>query len=272
VVEARSGEPVQEFTVAWGKDGETLHATRSFSETGGKFLLENLRPGSVVFEVRSPAHALYRSGEILLSHEDRLIRQRIVLRSGGAVKGRVVRVGTNRAVAGARIRVTHPRLPTASVVIGGEAERPPKGLRSARTDEAGRFILEHLSGTFTLKVSHPGLAPLEVKAVRFPENGALDLGDVVMGVGGTLRGIVAGPDGKGDAGAEVWIHGESGYNRRVAVDREGRFCLRFVPPGLYKATLTRRGGKLAMEDILKMMSEGGRTVKVVEGEVVVLRF
>ena len=179
---------------------------------------------------------------------------------------------TNLAVAGARVLVTHPRNPTASVVIGGEAERAPTGLRSARTDEAGRFLLEHLTGTFTLKVRHPGLAPLEVVAVRFPEDGVLDLGDVVLGVGGTLRGFVAGADGKGDADAEVWIHAESGYNRRVAVDREGRFCLRFVPPGLYKVTLTRRGGKLAMEDILRMVSQGGRSVKVVEGEVVVLRF
>ena len=109
VVEARTNEPVKKFIVAWGKAGDELHDTRPFSGSQGRFLLEGLRPGLVVFEVRSPAHAVYRSGEIQLACGDRLTRQHIVLQSGGGVQGRVVRLGTQKAVVGARVLAVHPR-------------------------------------------------------------------------------------------------------------------------------------------------------------------
>jgi len=272
VLDAGTGNPVLKFTVAWGEPGEDVLHTRAISSQEGRFLIEDLRPGPIVIEVRSPDHASHRFGEIRLSPGERAEDHRIHLRAGGAVKGRVVRAGTGEPLARVRVRAVPVKRTPSSVVIGGKNAKADPGLRSASTDEEGRFVLGHLSGVYDLEIRSPGLAPLDVKRVRFPESGVLDIGEVVMGVGGTIKGFVAGPSGKGDDAAEVWIHSGTGYDRRVATDREGRFMLGFVPPGVYRVVLTRRAGKLALEDLIKMSTNGGTTVKVGEGEVATLRF
>lgn len=274
VRDGASGQPVSAFTVAWGRSADDLNESKRFEAADGSFELPAVRPGAVVVEVRSARHAPRRLRPIAVRAGDRLANLEVVLTAGGAVVGRVLRRSDGAPLAGVAVLVTRPRPPGAAVVlgIGGKGGQPLRPLRTVKTGADGRFRVEHLSGAYALHIRHPGFAALDRDPVRFPDDAQTDLGDLQLGMGGTLTGRVPGKDGRGDAGAQVWVHGPGGFSRTVATDAEGRFALDHVPPGRYRATITRRGGKLALEDLIKMSREGPREVEVCEGQVSVVQF
>jgi hypothetical protein len=273
VRDGATGGPVTRFTVAWGPTAETLDRTKTFDTEDGSFLLPSVRPGPVVVEVRSPRHAPRRLAPMALRVGDRVSHLEVVLTSGGAVTGRVVRRDDRAPLSGVTVLVTRSRPPGASVVFGGgiAGDERIAPLRRVKTGTDGRFRIEHLSGVYALRIRHPGFAPVDRDPVRFPDDAAADLGDVEMGQGGTLTGRVPGREGGGDAAAQVWVHGPGGFSRTVATDRQGRFVLEHVPPGRYRVTITRRGGQLALQDLIKMSREGPREVEVREGQVAVVQ-
>jgi len=272
VLDAAGRQPIAEFAIAWGRPGQTLDDWRRFQSEDGRFVLDGLRPGPVDVEVKSPKHAPKRLGSMTLGRGDHIRNLEVLLSTGGSVTGRIVERVTRKPLAAVRVLATRTRKDDTSVVFGGEAVNPPRSLRTATTDADGRFLLSHLTGPFTLKIRHAEHAPRDLGPIRFPESGVLDLGDLDLGVGGTVTGFVPDETGKGDGKAEVWIHGKTGFNRTVQTDPNGRFTLRRVPPGVYDVTLTRRGGKLSIEDLVRMTRSGATRVEVFEGKVSVVQF
>jgi len=272
VLDAVSRTPVTRFAIAWARSGQKLDFWKAFTPDDGRFVLDGLRPGPIDVEVKSPEHAPRRLGSMTLGRGDHVRNLEVLLRSGGSVVGCIVERGSRSPLAGVRVLATRPREDDTSVVFGGEAVNPPRPLRTANSDAEGRFRLDHLTGPFVLKIRHPEHAPRDHGPVQFPESGVLDLGALDLGVGGSVTGFVPDQSGKGDGQAEVWIHGAAGFNRTVRTDQNGRFTLHRVPPGTYKVTLTRRGGKMAIEDLIRLTRAGGTTVEVLEGEVSVVQF
>jgi protocatechuate 3,4-dioxygenase beta subunit len=272
VLDAAGRKPIAEFAIAWGRPGQLLDDWRSFQAEDGRFVLDGLQPGPIDLEVKSPRHAPRRLGSMTLGRGDHIRNLEVLLSAGGSATGRIVERGTRKPLAAVRVLATRTRKDDTSVVFGGEALDPPRPFRAATTDADGRFRLSHLTGPFTLKIRHSEHAPRDLGPIRFPESGVVDLGDLDLGVGGTVTGFVPDRSGKGDSKAEVWIHGKTGFNRTVQTDANGRFTLRRVPPGVYDVILTRRGGKLSIEDLVRMTRSGQSRVEVFEGKVSVVQF
>lgn len=82
-------------------------------------------------------------------------------------------------------------------------------------------------------VPDAGFAPRRVPLPE-PSDGRIDLGDVVLSVGGTIRGVFLDLDDRPVAGAPLLLHDiDATCSARggVSTDREGRFVFAHVPEG-----------------------------------------
>lgn len=149
---------------------------------------------------------------------------------------------------------------------------------TTRTNEQGAFVFSAVApGDYALRLRHPGYADRPPAEIDVPAGDAnLDLGDLTLVSGGTIRGVVLGADGQPVAGA--WIRAQArnqfGRTARTATaDANGRFRLEglstdLVDLGVRGAgypLLTRPGVRVDREDpILIELLHGG----IVTGRVV----
>ena len=101
---------------------------------------------------------------------------------------------------------------------------------TTRTNEQGAFVFSAVApGDYALRLRHPGYADRPPAEIDVPAGDAnLDLGDLALVAGGTIRGVVLGADGEPVAGA--WIKAQArnqfGSTARTATaDADGRFRL-----------------------------------------------
>ncbi|HEU4394762.1 MAG TPA: carboxypeptidase-like regulatory domain-containing protein [Planctomycetota bacterium] len=95
------------------------------------------------------------------------------------------------------------------------------------TGADGRFAIEALSDDFMdLHLARDGLAHRVVERIRNGGKEEVDLGDLTLGEGKSLRGVVLGDDGAAVAGALVVLTAGLGHGEPVATartDGQGRF-------------------------------------------------
>lgn len=218
-----------------------LFASGGLARSGesGRFLLGRLAPGaSYGLRVSKPGFAPGRA-DLPPQEAGRAAPEiRIVLRTGRTATGRVLDP-RHSPVAGAQVTL-RPAAPTDMMARIRESFSPASAFESA-TDAAGRFELTHLpAGTYDLVVRGRGFAPLSVPALAIPEgHGATDLGSVLLAPGVALSGVVADPQGRPLAGAEVWARTPSGES--------AFFSSRMQDPGPPDA-VTGADGSFRLED------------------------
>ena len=119
---------------------------------------------------------------------------------------------------------------------------------TATTDEKGRYVLAALTQeTYRVTVAPPpgrNLARAVLRGVNAPDGADISVQDVTLYRGGTLKGVVVGPDGAPVNGASVSARPAAGYSGFMRVrlpaqpalttDAAGRFSL----PGLSSGTHT----------------------------------
>ncbi len=269
VTDAESGAPVPAFTVRWGPSYQQLHYERTVESKTGAFDIVELLPGTLVFEVRSPAHAPSRLPAVRLSPGHHVRGVEVRLRVGGGATGRVVDRATGKPVAGAVVVAFDRPDPEAGRMFGQDVIGQRR-VRRTKTDAEGRFALKSLVGDYSLAVRDRRYATAIVDAVRFVDGKTMSLADVKLGQGGVVTGFVKTAAGEPDTKAELLMHDEAGIvSRKVRSDENGRFTFRRVPAGNYQVVAVQREGKLSLEALMPK-GEGKRLVAVGEGATVVV--
>ncbi|HEX2252632.1 MAG TPA: carboxypeptidase regulatory-like domain-containing protein, partial [Thermoanaerobaculia bacterium] len=235
-----------------GQPGRVL--ARTVSGAAGRFVLTGLSPGTALEITAShPGHLAASLRTTAPAVGSAAAPLRLVLPPGRAAVGRVLDTA-ERPVAAAEV-AAWPSVPAA-------ARGPMAPIVRAVSDEAGRFEISGLPATrVDLEARAPGFAPLVVRGVEVPSDGAqpVDLGTLVLEPGAVLAGRVTGRGGAPLPGAEVRMM--LGDDRppavvaaalaaeppRAVTDRAGRFRLPDLPSGRRVHLLVTAAGHLPVE-------------------------
>jgi protocatechuate 3,4-dioxygenase beta subunit len=252
VVDAATGAPVERFAVRTGMrraelgdhpDGRVEVA----AEPGHERTLAVEAPGYVPTEV--PV-AFDEAGVPL---------QTVRLEPGARVTARAV-LG-DRPVAGARVTLGPamlPNVPGAAIdpndIFGeswhsdvqGEAARQ----RTDSTNADGRFEFSGLApGTYRLALDDDEAAPHVVSTLSVAARATLDLGDIALAAGATLRVTVRLAGGESPVGLEYETG--RGFGRDTAIERaDGTFELTGLAAGEHEVRL-RADGQRLVEDVVR---------------------
>jgi len=171
-------------------------------ETGvdGGFVLRGVNPGRT-YELRVEAEGLV-AGEVTAAAGDTDLE--VVLATASGVVGRVLDP-YGGPLSGARVRLFPlPEMDSIQVeMVNGERQTDHEVVSGPR----GRFAAGRLAaGIYDLEVLADGWAPLFRPALEVPEEGDLDLGDLLLDPGATIEGRVIDAEGRSVEGAEVRFH------------------------------------------------------------------
>jgi protocatechuate 3,4-dioxygenase beta subunit len=160
----------------------------------------------------------------------------VVLDKGAAVLGRLVAGPQPQAVAG-RVSVQE--------IDGRPTPRPLRDVLRAEAGLDGRFRMEAVpAGAHVLAVTAPGYAPKRVEAQVAPSGRSVDVGDVELETGLTIRGRVRERAGAPVAGANVAAYPMRGMGpetHQAVSEVDGSFVLAGVEPGSYRVNASAPG-------------------------------
>jgi len=183
--------------------------TKSFTASDGKFILEDVPPGSVDVLVSAPGFVRSTTSAVEIE-EGKATSVEVTLERAGTVAGRVTSGG--RAVAGASI----------SAGDGRERRRDAK-----QTDANGEYVLDTLPpGSQELTVRKQGYVARTISVSVAA--GKETRGDVELSRGRELQGRVVDTAGRPIASAEVMFGAGAGrmnFDSRILSDADGSFRL-----------------------------------------------
>ena len=180
------------------------------TDAQGRFELLGLKPGSYTVVAQREGLAPGITTDVLVLDGDTTTTT-VALASGTTVTGRLIGA-SKRPVPG----------PVSVAELDGRA--PPASLASRLRVEAGRtgrFRIDALPpGSHTLVVEAPGFAPVRVKVEVSGNAPSVDLGDMPLATGITIRGHVR--DGTGQPVADAGLSASPLGGSRTARSAEGR--------------------------------------------------
>jgi hypothetical protein len=219
-----------------------------------------------VLEGSSPEHAITESPEVDVIRGVPATEVVLALNHGGSLAGRVQSAVDGKPVAGAAVVIMNSKFGAVSpMIILGNVDVSD---RRTTTDAQGRFRVPNLrGGTFWLRIEHDSFAPRRVDEVTVDRGRETPLEDILLFVGGRIRGVVLRTDGKPDAEAEIQVtspNPDRPFDRRVATDHRGAFELDQIPPGEYLVLPIKKAGKF---DVMGLINATGTKILVEEGRV-----
>ena len=246
-------EPVLTDMQRWPQFQRSIQRAEMQSRDDGTFRLAGLPPHDEysVYVSRS-GFADSAAHGIELGAERDVSGVEVTLLLGGAIAGRVID-DDGAAVAG--VTVSAQREPTQDEMDRRRRSRISLG-RSFRPTAApvaddGTFEMRGLTpGTYNLSVSKEGLLPAARADVIVEDNEVVQLEDLVLGEGETLRGRVVSADGEAIEGAQVTWRGSSSPGARpifrarpssVETDERGEFVITGLAPGKGAVWAARSG-------------------------------
>ena len=244
VVDARTGEPVERFTVRFigapgAKNEKESHTwNRSFAGDGGRWDTGKLqlRAGfTTSVEIRAAGYASAIHRDVVARIDARNDELTTELEAGATIRGRV-QAGT-RPVAGATVKI----VPAHNPLEPGAYH--DTGHRMARCDDTGRFTFDHVgAGDLHLAVEHPDWGLVLQKVLVPAATPSLEV-VVRLDAQATLTGVVIGTDGRAAAKAQVvlsavQVQGLRYRSWQTRADDSGRFRLERLPPGVYRLART----------------------------------
>jgi len=229
VVDANTGRPVERFGLrigkkpndSWGSSAERRDVPLRDHPGGMVTLAAN--PKKHAYSIQAPGYAPQRES-VQYDTADQA-RQTIRLEAEARILGRVL-LG-EQPVAGATVRLKsgsaprrRPSTPESSSP-GQDAGRAPLDeftgrLRLLTTDGDGRFDIGELAvGTYRVELNAPGVCPLIERQLVVRSGQVLDLGDLRLIAGGTVRGRVVFGFGIAAPELEVRLDGARTEARRI---------------------------------------------------------
>ena len=271
VVDAETGEGIEGYALFAGEvGGYQLRSMLQWMDfPGGRVELHAAPgPGQKLY-VRAPGYVPFESDLAYDEEGERL--QTIRLERGARLSGRVVFEGAGSS--GVKVTVAPQRLPKEA---GGEVDPDdwwgdswkhdvPQAARHPRelsTDAEGRFAVDDLAGgTYSVRLQSGRAAPHELEHLAVAAQGELDLGDVALGAGATLRCTVLLAGGASPIGLTYLGGSLDSFGEEIA-RADGRFELTGLPAGEQTVTI-RADGVRVLEDASRHYTlEAGETREV----------
>lgn len=215
VVEAGTFKPVEDFTVRTVGKGKVERKDLAPNQ----FSLEGLRQGDryrVVVEASGYQPA--DSGWRLISSEDSTVEETFEIGTGGAIIGRTVTEGTREPVAGLSVELLRPTDAAEGWLNDGVAPTV--------TGPDGRFRLEDVAaGEVTVLIQRDEPKLKLSRTISVGHSRVSDLGDIEIGEGAGVRGIVVRQIGEEPVAGATVVLAEKHTRReeRTVTDQEGRF-------------------------------------------------
>ena len=246
-----------------GGDGSPIAGAQvAVTATGGTYLHSRFFLGPDVtgadgsFDIRIPQDEFldYTSIDVRVTADGFAQREiRVPLRSllgrSGDARG-AIDVGLDRTV-----EVRGRCVDRVGQPIGGVRVSGPRNAVQAATDGEGRFRLTGIAETGAYLCFFPDQRPLAAARVDLPPatNGVVDLGDVILETGDTLRGRFLDAAGNAIAGARVILVGRElegvVIGATATTDAEGRFAFEHVGRGTFDLGISRPGVELDGGDL-----------------------
>jgi len=230
-------------------DENGLHAgsgwCRLAEDEENTIVASGLRPGTFQVELRLEGYAPLFSDKGELVEDGALWLPALAPEAGSLVLGRVLDNETYEPVVGARV----------SCELGSpSAYRPPKEtdpIASCESDADGVFRLRGLDErACRIRVTAPGFAETLLDGIG-PTAEGTDLGDIELGRGMTIRGVVT--DRVGDPQPNVrvalWEDALYAYEPQNATvsNADGVYKMELVPPGSWQVRATRSGRRAQVD-------------------------
>lgn len=217
----REGEPVSDgVLVAVGLEAEGLLGVDfKFApiEDDGTYLFEGLAPGEYQIRLEERPRSIQRAqarGTVFLEIPDAPELLQDIVLPVGRIRGRAVAKSDREPIAGARVelRPLGGNSPDGALaqILASRGE-----VRTATTDSGGAFRFTDLGpGRYSVTVTRAKraaedgegrviFAPFEMGTEELQEDESMDLGDLVLDPGATVRGRVTDGSGQPIEGAEV---------------------------------------------------------------------
>lgn len=252
VVDGQGGAPVANFSVRlrfwYGSESPTQPASQevtAVSNPQGEFCIEGVPPSDYVVEAIAEGYAPSYSGNFSVT-QSKVVNGIIVkLEHGGSLTGRIVDA-EGKPVARARV-VTHDNEwvdDALTQVIGGDYASNATTVE-VRTGEDGRFTCTSLRpDTYQIVVTAPGFTQLSRRDLRVAEGATVQVGDLKLGRGGSVRGTLFDAAGKPLAGGTINLRiadGDQPVNYSTKTGGDGKFEFKNCIPGRYKLNGMRGG-------------------------------
>ena len=204
------------------------------SDARGRYEVAGLAGGLYDVAARADGFAPSLAPDVVLSARNET-RLDVALQPGARVTGRLV--DTKETPLAGRI------------ALGEVSGHPTPGVLLdrfvAQTDADGRFVLDAVPvGDHALGANAPGQAPKRVEFSVVATHRQVDLGDVRMETGLTIRGRVRTRSGEAVADASVQAYSMSGRSSiapRTSTDADGAFVLAGLEPETYRVSAFVRG-------------------------------
>ena len=244
-VQSAAGVPIpdaQVLATALTKafQGEAL----AYTDRAGYFLLEGL--GEHGYQLRTSARGYSTDQQPKVEYNQANLV--IILDPRGQVAGKV-RDYSGNPVSSFKLHL-----------MRAQAGRDPVYQNDARSFSSadGSFVFDDLDpGLYVLESRGQGFAPSRSQPFEVRREEVTPDLEIVMGTGGTLRGLVKSPDGKPIEGATVLLNTNNHVENAIArifgsltpsggpkptavTDRKGEYVLEHVPVGIYQVAVTHR--------------------------------
>lgn len=277
VIDAASGKPMPSFKVRmriWTGEGSPTSPLNDGEYTevnsgNGEFCIEGVPPSDFVVEAVAPGYAPTYSNHFTVNQSQPVNGVMIKLGRGGTISGRVVDA-EGKPIARARVvtqdnnwiddefqKVLGNQFPTNTTTV------------DVRTDEAGRFLCTNLNpDVYQIVVTAEGYMQTVRTGLRVTENGNVQIGDVQMGHGGTVRGTLYDASGKPISGGTIQLQSkETPTVLTTRTGADGKFTIQNCVPGRYTLSGMRNvGAEVNPFDQLTQAGDSAVDVIVAEGD------
>jgi len=246
VVDGATGAPLTNFSVRLRMEQLPGMATSPYGEfrsvagsAGGEFEIPEMPPeGVLAVEAKAPGYAPTISPTFQAEAPRGVDGIVVEMTRGALIHGRLVD-STGKGVSGALVesRDSSWRDDAFSDAMGG-METTHATRSKVWTDGDGRFRLTNLSpATYQVSATHANFHRTAQRGIELAEGDELDLGDIPLSVGGSLRGIVLDAESTPVEGAMVFMQPRNvsggGIVRRAKSRVDGSWGIANIAPGTY---------------------------------------
>lgn len=272
------GKPTPRFGLALlrvvaGNSPAMMNDVRDFNDDAGRFLFDDLEPGTWAFEARAPGFAPSRSGPVEVRRDLPLPSVQITVVKGGTLAG-VVTTADGQPVAKALVALNENDFVDTPLhtIFDSMAPSAEKKVQT-RTNAEGRYELTHVApGVYQVAVKHHLAAPFALNDVTVVDD---DLGtnpelDIMLPVPASVAGTAYDNNRQAQAFMRVQINQSNGYSESVVTDDAGRFLFDNLVGGEYALSLfPDQQDDQPVNPLLKLMlaQQSRKVIRVADGQV-----
>jgi Carboxypeptidase regulatory-like domain len=282
VIDDETRKPLGYFTLGLTQQPDEVlipaHTKKAFGPPkfrDGTFDYIDVKPGRYWLIADAPGYAGGRSEEITVTQGEKKTGIEIRVVRGATIKGRVLDA-KGGPVVGATVQPEPASLSgnggAAGMFLSVMMQNMRRDIREAKTDSEGKYSLPNmLSGSYTIKVTHPEYGPQNTSAFSVGTSGEVNQPDIVMSRGASVRGRVKLADGTPDTKAMVQVAPVGGTpnfsgHRSAYTDADGRFEVTGLAVGQYRVIVAQRNGQPDLGTLFTNL-KNPNTFALSEGEV-----